>query len=125
VVAISFFLLAAYIAVESIRTLAGSHHPDASWVGIGLALATAPTMPLLARAKRSVGHQLGSAATVSEGSQNLVCAYLSLALLVGLGANALVGWWWADPLAALVIAGVAAREGINGWNGDGCGDGCC
>jgi len=70
-------------------------------------------------------HQLGSAATVSEGSQNLVCAYLSLALLVGLGANALVGWWWADPLAALVIAGVAAREGINGWNGDGCGDGCC
>ena len=77
VVAISFFLLAAYIAVESIRTLAGSHHPDASWVGIGLALATAPTMPLLARAKRSVGHQLGSAATVSEGSQNLVCAYLS------------------------------------------------
>jgi len=125
VVAISFFLLAAYIAVESIRTLAGSHHPDASWVGIGLALATAPTMPLLARAKRSVGHQLGSAATVLEGSQNLVCAYLSLALLVGLGANALVGWWWADPLAALVIAGVAAREGINGWNGDGCGDGCC
>lgn len=125
VIAVSFFLLAAYVAIESIRTLAGSHHPDASWIGIGLAVVTAPTMPLLARAKRRVGHQLGSAATVSESAQNLLCAYLSVALLAGLGANALVGWWWADPLAALVIAGVAAREGINGWNGDSCSDGCC
>lgn len=125
VIAASFLLLAAYIAIESIRTLAGSHHPDASWIGIGLALATAPTMPLLARAKRGVGRRLGSAATVSESAQNLLCAYLSVALLAGLGANALVGWWWADPLAALVIAGVAAREGINGWNGDSCSDGCC
>jgi divalent metal cation (Fe/Co/Zn/Cd) transporter len=124
-IAMSFFVLAAYVAVESIRTLTGSSHPDPSWVGIGLALVTAATMPLLASAKRRVGHQLGSAATVSEGAQTLVCAYLSVALLVGLGANALLGWWWADPLAALVIAGVAAREGIHAWKGDGCADGCC
>jgi divalent metal cation (Fe/Co/Zn/Cd) transporter len=124
-IAMSFFLLAAYVAVESIRTLTGSSRPDPSWVGIGLALVTAATMPLLASAKRRVGHQLGSAATVSEGAQTRVCAYLSVALLVGLGANALLGWWWADPLAALVIAGVAAREGIHAWKGDGCADGCC
>ena len=125
VIAVSFFLLAAYVGVESIRTLAGSSHPDASWVGIGLAAVTAPTMPLLARAKRRVGHLLGSAATVAEGTQNLLCAYLSVALLVGLGANALLGWWWADPLAGLAIAAVAAREGLESWRGRGCADGCC
>jgi divalent metal cation (Fe/Co/Zn/Cd) transporter len=119
----SFFLLAAYVSAESVRTLAGSHHPDPSWVGIGLAAVTAPTMPLLARAKRRVGHRLGSSATVSESAQNLVCAYLSVALLVGLGANALFGWWWADPLAALVIAAVAVREGTQSWRGNACG--CC
>jgi divalent metal cation (Fe/Co/Zn/Cd) transporter len=124
-IAVSFFMLTAYVAVESVRTLTGSDHPQPSWVGIGLALVTAPTMPLLARAKRTVGHQLGSAATVSEGAQNLLCAYLSIALLVGLGANAVAGWWWADPVAALVIAGVAAREGIEAWRGKGCTDGCC
>ena len=99
--------------------------PGTSWAGIGLALVTAPTMPLLARAKRRVGHQLGSSATVSEGAQNMLCAYLSVALLVGLGANALLGWWWADPLAALVIAAVAANEGVQTWRGQGCTDGCC
>lgn len=125
VIAVSFILLAAYIGIESIRTLTGSQHPESSWVGITLALITAPTMPLLARAKRRVGRQLGSAATVSEGTQNLLCAYLSVALLIGLGANALLGWWWADPLAALVIAAMAAREGVEAWNGDGCTDGCC
>jgi divalent metal cation (Fe/Co/Zn/Cd) transporter len=125
VIALSFLLLAAYVAVESLRTLAGSGHPDPSWVGIGLAAVTAPTMPLLARAKRRVGHGLGSAATVAEGTQNLLCAYLSVALLVGLGANALLGWWWADPLAGLVIAAVAAREGVESWRGRGCAAGCC
>jgi divalent metal cation (Fe/Co/Zn/Cd) transporter len=81
-------------------------------------------MPLLARAKRKVGHALGSAATVGEGGQNMICAYLSIALLVGLLANALVGWWWADPIAALVIGAVAAREGVESWRGDACCDTC-
>jgi divalent metal cation (Fe/Co/Zn/Cd) transporter len=125
IISISFLLLAAYITIESLRTLTGTQHPETSWVGIGLALVTAPTMPLLARAKRRVGHQLNSAATVSEGTQNLVCAYLSVALLVGLGANAVLGWWWADPLAGLIIAAVAVREGIRSWNGAHCADGCC
>ena len=124
VIAISFLLLAAYVTVESLRTLTGPEHPGTSWVGIALALVTAPTMPLLARAKRRVGLELGSDATVSEGMQNLLCAYLSVALLVGLGANAVAGWWWADPLAALVIAFVAAREGLESWRGRGCGV-CC
>lgn len=123
-VAGSYFVLAAYVGVESVRTLLGSGHPDVSWIGIGLAAFTAPTMPLLARAKRRVGRRLDSAATVSEASQNLICAYLSVALLVGLGANALFGWWWADPTAALVIAAVAVREGRESWRGEGCCDAC-
>ena len=124
-IAATFFLLAGYVAVESVRTLIDGDHPDVSWVGIALAAVTAPTMPLLARAKRRVGHQLGSAATVSEGAQNMVCAYLSIALLLGLGANAVLGWWWAEPVAALAIAAVAAREGVLGWRGESCADGCC
>ena len=80
-------------------------------------------MPLLARAKRNVGRKLNSSATVSEAEQNMICAYLSIALLVGLLANALLGWWWADPVAALVIAGVAANEGRESWRGESCE--CC
>ena len=81
-------------------------------------------MPLLALAKRRVGNALGSSATVKEGAQNMLCAYLSVALLAGLLANALAGWWWADPAAALVTAGVAAREGRETWRGKGCCDSC-
>src|SRR5207244_2290815 len=87
-----------------VRTLIGGQHPDASWIGIGLAAFTAPTMPVLARTKRKVGQTLHSSATVSEASQNMICAYLSVALLIGLGANALFGWWWGDPGAAAVRA---------------------
>jgi divalent metal cation (Fe/Co/Zn/Cd) transporter len=123
-IAASYFVLAAYIAVESARTLGGGHHPQTSWVGIGLAAVTAPAMPLLARAKRKVGRNLNSSATVNEATQNMICAYLSVALLVGLLANALAGWWWADPAAALVIAGVAAREGRESWRGEACCDTC-
>jgi divalent metal cation (Fe/Co/Zn/Cd) transporter len=94
-----------------------------SWVGIGLAAFTVLTMPLLARAKRNVGRVLNSSATVSEASQNMICAYLSIALLVGLLANTIFGWWWADPAAALVIAAVAAREGVESWLGESCD--CC
>jgi divalent metal cation (Fe/Co/Zn/Cd) transporter len=119
-IAISFFVLAAYVGAEAIRTLIGADRPDVSWVGIGLSAFTLVTMPPLAIAKGRVGDQLGSAATRSEGRQNMVCAYLSAALLVGLGANAAMGWWWADPLAALAVAAVAVREGRQTWAGDGC-----
>jgi len=119
-VAGSYFLLAAYVGVESVRTLFGSGHPAVSLIGIGLAAFTAPTMPLLARAKSRVGNRLNSSATVSEATQNMICAYLSVALLVGLGLNALFGWWWADPAAALVIAAVAFREGLETWKGEEC-----
>jgi divalent metal cation (Fe/Co/Zn/Cd) transporter len=119
-VAVSFFILAAYVGVESIRTLVVGDHPETSWIGIGLAAFTAPTMPLLARVKRRVGQQLNSAATVKEASQTQLCAYLSVALLIGLLANAIGGWWWADPAAALFIAAVAVREGRESWRGEGC-----
>jgi divalent metal cation (Fe/Co/Zn/Cd) transporter len=122
-VAASYLILAAYITIEAVRTLVGGHHPETSWIGIGLAAVTAPTMPLLARAKRNVGRQLGSSATVSEAGQNMICAYLSVALLIGLLANALLGWWWADPATALVIGAVAAREGVESWKGESCE--CC
>jgi divalent metal cation (Fe/Co/Zn/Cd) transporter len=123
-IALSFYVLAAYVSVEAIRTLISANEPDVSWIGIGLAAFTAPTMPLLALAKRRVGQRLNSSATVKEGAQNMVCAYLSVALLVGLLSNALLGWWWADPAAALVIAAVALREGRESWRGEGCCDSC-
>jgi divalent metal cation (Fe/Co/Zn/Cd) transporter len=123
-IAASFYLLALYVSIEAARTLANGTHPHPSWVGIGLAAFTAATMPLLARAKRHVGSQLDSSATVKEASQTQLCAYLSIALLLGLGTNALAGWWWADPLAAIFIAAVAVREGRQSWRGEGCCDLC-
>ena len=120
----SFFVLAVYVTAESVRTLAAGDHPGTSWVGIGLAAFTAVTMPFLAVAKRRVGAKLGSRATASEGAQNMLCAYLSVALLAGLLLNALLGWWWADPAAALVVAAVAVREGAAGWRGEACCDAC-
>ena len=122
-IAASYAVLVAYIGIEAIRDLAGGHHPQVSWVGIGLAAFTAPTMPLLARAKRDIGQKLNSSATVSEAGQNMICAYLSVALLVGLLLNALAGLWWADPAAALLIAAVAAKEGREAWKGESCD--CC
>jgi divalent metal cation (Fe/Co/Zn/Cd) transporter len=121
-IGLTFFAIAAYIAVEAVRSLIGGDQPEASWVGIGLAAVTAATMPPLAIAKARVGAELGSSATRSEGRQNMLCAYLSLALLVGLSANALLGWWWADPVTALAIAAVAVREGRDAWRGEDC---CC
>jgi divalent metal cation (Fe/Co/Zn/Cd) transporter len=123
-IGVSFYVLAAYIAVEAARSLASGHHPDVSYVGIGLSVVTLATMPPLAAAKARVGERLGSSATKSEGRQNLVCAYLSGALLVGLGSNALFGWWWADPGTALVIAAVAVNEGREAWRGEACCDVC-
>ena len=89
-------------------------------MGIGLAAVTLVTMPPLAIAKGRIAERLGSSATKSEGQQNMLCAYLSAALLVGLGANALLGLWWADPVTALVIAGVAVKEGRESWRGESC-----
>jgi divalent metal cation (Fe/Co/Zn/Cd) transporter len=121
-IAVSFYVLAAYIAIEATRTLAGGHHPEASAVGIGLSIVTLATMPPLAKAKARVAERLGSCAGKSESRQTLLCAYLSAALLLGLGLNALAGWWWADPITALVIAAVAVREGREAWRGESC---CC
>jgi len=120
----SFAAIGIYVAVEAARSLLVGIHPDASWVGIGLAVVTLATMPLLAKAKARVGDELHSSATVSEGRQNLLCAYMSAGLLVGLGANALLGWWWADPVTAFAIAGVALYEGREAWRGNACCDVC-
>jgi divalent metal cation (Fe/Co/Zn/Cd) transporter len=119
-IAASFYLLAAYVAVEATRTLINADHPETSWVGIGLAAFTAVTMPPLAIAKARVGEALRSSATKSESRQNMLCAYLSVGLLVGLGGNAALGWWWLDPATALVIAAVAVREGRDSWRGESC-----
>jgi divalent metal cation (Fe/Co/Zn/Cd) transporter len=123
-IGVSFYVIAAYVAIEATRTLVVGDHPGISWVGIGLATVTLATMPPLAAAKTRVGERLNSSATKSEGRQNLLCAYLSAGLLVGLGANAMLGWWWADPAAALLIAVVAVHEGREAWRGEACCDVC-
>jgi divalent metal cation (Fe/Co/Zn/Cd) transporter len=123
-VAAQFFILAPLIAFEAMRQLITGDEPSVSWLGIVLALTSLIGMPLLGVAKRRLADQLGSAATRGEGTQNLLCAYLAAAVLVGLLGNALFGLWWLDPLAALVIAGVAVREGIESWRGDGCCTSC-
>jgi divalent metal cation (Fe/Co/Zn/Cd) transporter len=118
--AVSFFALAGYVSFESARALAGAERPDPSPVGIGLAVASLIVMPLLSRAQRRTGRALGSNAVVADGTQTLLCTYLSAVLLVGLVVNATLGWYWADPVAGLVIAGVAVREGLEAWRGEGC-----
>lgn len=119
-VAVTFFLLAPYIAYEAVATLITGDKAETSWLGIGLAVASLIVMPVLGIAKRNLGRKLGSAATSGEGSQNLLCAYLAAAVLVGLLANTLFGWWWLDPAVGLLIAGLAVREGIEAWRGEEC-----
>ena len=119
-VAIQFFILAPYVGFEAVRTLIATEEPDASWLGIGLAAGSVVLMPLLAIAKQRLADQIGSAATAGEGRQNMLCAYLAGALLVGLLGNALLGAWWLDPAVALLIAAVAVREGLESWRGEGC-----
>jgi len=118
--AFSFFGLAAYVTFESVRALVFGGEPDPSPVGIGLAIASLIIMPFLSWAQRRTGRALGSNAVVADSTQTLLCTYLSAVLLVGLVLNATVGWGWADPLAGLVIAGVAVKEGIEAWRGEGC-----
>lgn len=119
-IAASFALIAAYVGVEAARSLLIAAEPDASWVGIGLSVVTLMTMPLLARAKTSVARELNSSAGVSEARQTVLCSYMAGALLVGLSANALFGWWWADPVAGLAIAGLALSEARSAWRGEQC-----
>jgi len=118
--AVSFFALAGYVAFESVRALLTGADPDASPVGIALAVASLVVMPVLSWAQRRTGRALGSNAVFADGTQTLLCTYLSAVLLVGLVVNATLGWSWADPVAGLVIAAVAAREGFEAWKGDGC-----
>jgi divalent metal cation (Fe/Co/Zn/Cd) transporter len=118
--AYSFFALAAYVTFESARALIGGSDPDTSPVGIGLAIASLIVMPLLSWAQRRTGKALGSNAVVAAGTQTLLCTYLSAVLLVGLVLNAALGWSWADPIAGLIIAAVAVREGREAWRGEGC-----
>jgi divalent metal cation (Fe/Co/Zn/Cd) transporter len=119
-VAVQFFILAPYVAIEATRALVNGSHPDESIVGIALAASSLVVMPLLGRAKQRIGSRLGSSATASEGKQNLLCAYLAAALLVGLLGNALFGAWWLDPMVGLLIAYVAVQEGREAWRGDAC-----
>jgi divalent metal cation (Fe/Co/Zn/Cd) transporter len=119
-VALQFFLLAPYVGYESGRALIGGERPDESWVGVALAASSVVLMPLLGIAKQRIAEQIGSAATKGEGRQNMLCAYLAGALLVGLLGNALAGAWWLDPAVGLLIAAVAVREGREAWRGEGC-----
>jgi len=119
-IAVSFYVLSAYVAVEATRSLTVGDQPAVSWVGIGLSIVTLITMPPLASAKARVAEGLGSSATKSESRQTMLCAYLSAGLLLGLSLNALLGWWWADPATALGIAAVALREGRDAWRGESC-----
>jgi divalent metal cation (Fe/Co/Zn/Cd) transporter len=124
-VALSFFLLAPYIAFEATRALLGEHHAETTWLGVALSIGTLCICPWLGRAKLRLGALLGSAATAGEGRQNLLCAYLALAVLVSLLANNLLGIWWLDPIVALGIAGLAITEGRRAWRGESCGCASC
>lgn len=119
VIAVSFFLLAAYVAIDSVRSLLGNDASH-STVGIVLAAVSLVVMPVLSGAQRGAGRELGSASAVADSKQTLLCTYLSGVLLAGLLANALFGWYWADPVAALAIAAVAVREGLEAWRGEHC-----
>ncbi|GAA3088988.1 cation transporter [Streptomyces rectiviolaceus] len=120
IIAISFFVLAAYVAVDAIRALVGTGEADRSVPGIVIAALSLAIMPFLSAAQRKAGRELGSASAVADSKQTLLCTYLSAVLLVGLVLNATLGWTWADPVAALVIAAIAVKEGRDAWQGKGC-----
>jgi divalent metal cation (Fe/Co/Zn/Cd) transporter len=120
IIALSFFALAAFVTVESIGALASRAAADHSPVGIGLAALSMLVMPVLSLAQRRAGRAYGSSSAVADSKQTLLCTYLSAVLLGGLLANATLGWWWADPVAALVIAAAAVKEGREVWRGDTC-----
>jgi divalent metal cation (Fe/Co/Zn/Cd) transporter len=119
-IALSFFALAAYVAVEAARDLLSDSDPDTSRVGIGLAIASLIVMPVLAVAKTRTGRALGNRTVLADAAETKLCSYLSVILLVGLVLDATLDWWWADPIAALGIALLAVREGREAWEGDDC-----
>jgi len=124
-VGISLLVLAIFVAFDAVKSLIFQERPDESYVGIGLAVVSLIVMPLLAREKRKVAAQLNSRAMQADSRQTSICAYLSAILLGGLLLNALVGWWWADPLAALVMIPIIAKEGIEALQGKTCCDNGC
>ncbi|BBZ15738.1 hypothetical protein MGAD_00730 [Mycolicibacterium gadium] len=119
-IAFSFFALAAYVTVDAVRALAGIGEARPSTVGIVLAALSLAVMPVLSLTQRRTGRELGSLSAVADSKQTLLCTYLSAILLTGLLLNSLLGWSWADPVAALGIAAIAVREGVNAWRGDPC-----
>lgn len=143
IIAVSFFGLAAYVSIEAVLSLAGFRDPEHSTIGIVLATLSLLVMPFLSWFERRTGQELGSASAIADSKQTLICTYLSAALLAGLLLNSLFEWAWADSVAALVIAAVAVREGLEAWKGNACcvtpvsqlvaadknaascGDGCC
>ncbi|MFC9679028.1 cation transporter [Streptomyces sp. NPDC056948] len=120
IIAVSFFALAAYVTFDAVRALAGTGEADRSIPGIVIAALSLAVMPFLSAAQRRTGRELGSASAVADSKQTLLCTYLSAVLLVGLVLNATLGWSWADPIAALVIAALAVKEGRDAWQGKGC-----
>src|SRR5215469_12036116 len=119
-VVVSFFLLAPYVAAEAIETLIEGAAAETSWLGIGLTAGTLLLCPCLGRAKQRIGEKLGSRATYGEGTQNMLCAILAAAVLVGLAANTLFSLWWLDPAVALAISAACVREGQKSWRGEEC-----
>jgi divalent metal cation (Fe/Co/Zn/Cd) transporter len=119
-VAVQFLILAPYVGFESIQALVHGQRPDVSWLGIALSASSLAVMPYLGVAKQRIADRIGSAATKGEGRQNMLCAYLAGALLLGLLGNAAVGAWWLDPIVGLLIAAVAVKEGLEAWRGEGC-----
>ena len=117
-VAVQFFLLAPYVSAEALHRLVTGAQAETSWVGIALVSTSVVAMPLLGVAKHRLAETLGSSATKGEGTQNLLCAYLAGAVLLGLMGDALFGLWWLDPVAALVVAAVAVQEGVESWRGE-------
>lgn len=119
-IAFAFFALACYVSVDAVLALSGLREPRPSSIGIALATASLVIMPALSLAQRRTGRELGSASAVADSKQTLLCTYLSAVLLAGLVLNGVLGWSWADPVAALGIAALAVREGVNAWRGDPC-----
>jgi divalent metal cation (Fe/Co/Zn/Cd) transporter len=120
VIAIAFFALAAYVTASSVLALLARVEVEHSPVGIAITALSVVVMPFLSLAERRAGRELGSATAVADSAQTLICTYLSAAVLIGLLLNSLFGWWWADPIAGIVIATFAVREGLEAWRGDAC-----